>query len=540
MTKSQHDWIKDAVRQVGGEGVELLYLRKSRQDNPYETAEEVLSRHEAIMQEYAMRVYGHTIPERYIYREVVSGETIDKRPEMKRLLKDIEEENVTAVLVVDAQRLSRGDLSDCDLVIKSFKYSRTKIVTPIKTYDLWDKFDERLFRDELLRGREYLEYTKEILQRGRKLSASEGWYMGSTAPFGWRRVKVMYQGKMRPTLEPDPIESKALIMMYEDAAYRNMSAHAIADKLDKLGFKPRRAEHFEQSAVMSIIRNPINLGLIAVGRRDKVETLVDGKVVTSRPRKEAERVFPGRHPALVSKELMDMAIENLGKQPKLKIASNGLQNPLAGILKCRCGRTMVYHMERGGARLLCPNHKYCRARSVGFDGLYEMLIRKLTETVEDFDVRAKSGRSAAQDYRQKQIDAVSARREELSRQQDRLYQFLESGTYDEETFKARNAVLAQQRAEVEEEYQKAIESLPEVINYGEIAGTLHQAIGAMKSDLLTAKQKNDFLKAVIDKVIYIEGEPTPDGTRWGKANYDLDIFLKCYNYHNGTHEQDPI
>ena len=41
----------------------LIYLRKSRQDDPSETVEEVLSKHETMLQEWAMRELGRTIPE---------------------------------------------------------------------------------------------------------------------------------------------------------------------------------------------------------------------------------------------------------------------------------------------------------------------------------------------------------------------------------------------------------------------------------------------------------------------------------------------
>jgi hypothetical protein len=41
----------------------IIYLRKSRQDDPRETVEEVLAKHEAMLQEYALREFGHKIPE---------------------------------------------------------------------------------------------------------------------------------------------------------------------------------------------------------------------------------------------------------------------------------------------------------------------------------------------------------------------------------------------------------------------------------------------------------------------------------------------
>ncbi|MEI3327970.1 MAG: recombinase family protein [Thomasclavelia sp.] len=89
----------------------LIYLRKSRADNPNESVEEVLSRHERILQELAIKMLGKKIDEEYIFREVVSGETIEDRPEIKVLF-SIEKSTVKGVLVVDPQRLSRGDWED--------------------------------------------------------------------------------------------------------------------------------------------------------------------------------------------------------------------------------------------------------------------------------------------------------------------------------------------------------------------------------------------------------------------------------------------
>lgn len=96
-----------------------IYLRKSRADNPLEAIENVLERHENILQKYAAEKLGFIIAENYIFREVVSGETIAARPKMQRLLSYIEDGYVTAVLVIEPQRLTRGDLSDCGRIINT-------------------------------------------------------------------------------------------------------------------------------------------------------------------------------------------------------------------------------------------------------------------------------------------------------------------------------------------------------------------------------------------------------------------------------------
>ena len=80
---------KISVRRV------IIYLRKSRAEGK-ESVEEVLSRHETILQEYAVQTFGEKIPEENIYREVVSGETIDDRVEIKKVFHRLEKEEGSA------------------------------------------------------------------------------------------------------------------------------------------------------------------------------------------------------------------------------------------------------------------------------------------------------------------------------------------------------------------------------------------------------------------------------------------------------------
>ena len=125
----------------------LIYLRKSRADNPDMTVDEVLAKHESILQDFARTEFGEEIPDAYIFREVVSGETIAARPVMRRLMQLLESGNVKGVLVVDPQRLSRGDLEDCGRIVNAFRYTGTPVLTPQRTYNLTDEYDRKFFRD---------------------------------------------------------------------------------------------------------------------------------------------------------------------------------------------------------------------------------------------------------------------------------------------------------------------------------------------------------------------------------------------------------
>lgn len=106
-----------------------MYLRKSRQDMELELLGqgETLARHRETLMNLARKNL-HTIGE--IYAEVVSGETIRARPEMKRLLADVSAGRWEGVYCMEVERLSRGDPVDQGRVAEVFTVSQTRIITP--------------------------------------------------------------------------------------------------------------------------------------------------------------------------------------------------------------------------------------------------------------------------------------------------------------------------------------------------------------------------------------------------------------------------
>ena len=170
-------------------GKYAIYLRKSRADMEAELRGEgeTLARHENLLLELA-RNKNIVIEE--IYKEIVSGESIDSRPEMQRLLSDVKQFKWNGILVVEVERLARGETMDQGIVANAFKISNTKIITPTKTYDPQNEFDEEYFEFGLFMSRREYKTINRRLQRGRMISAKEGKYVGSVAPFGYSRVKI--------------------------------------------------------------------------------------------------------------------------------------------------------------------------------------------------------------------------------------------------------------------------------------------------------------------------------------------------------------
>lgn len=497
----------------------LVYLRKSRADGEHETVEEVLSKHYKMLQDYAAAKLGGAIPEALIYREVVSGETIQDRPEMIKVLDRIQSEDIKGVLVIEPQRLSRGDLSDCGTIIRAFRYTDTLIVTPTKTYDLSNKFDRKFFEMELMRGNDYLEYVKEIMMRGRIASVQTGNYIGSVSPYGYDKIK---EGKTF-TLAPNG-ESDVVRMMYHMWVYDNIGTATIANKLNELHIKPRKSEHWSSASIRDMLKNPVYIGKIRWNWRKNVKRYEDGVLVSSRPHAAPEDciLVDGKHEAIISESIFKAAQERFGQLPRTKPKIK-LNNAFAGIMHCSCGRAMIYRPERKCEdRILCTNMKYCNNRSAIYAEVVEEVIRALRELSEDvrelIDAPQKSSEA------QKAVTAALVKElNALETQQDRLYEFLEKGIYSTEVFVKRNAALSQRRSELQEAIEEAKEYEAADIDYKERYAALIEAIAALEDDSVSVADKNRLLRCVVKNITY-HRETTVRG-KWQNVPFELDIEL---------------
>lgn len=497
----------------------LMYLRKSRADGEHETVEEVLAKHYKILQDYAAAKLGGAIPEDKIYREVVSGETIQDRPQMLRLLERIQSESIEGVLVVDPQRLSRGDLSDCGTIIRAFRYTDTLIVTPPKTYDLGDKYDRKFMEMELMRGNDYLEYVKEIMMRGRIASVQAGNYIGSGSPYGYDKVKDGRTFSLAPNSESDTVR-----LIFELWTKDGLGTTTIAQRLDALHIKPRKSERWSSASIRDMLKNPIYIGKIRWNFRKHVKRYEDGVLVSSRPHAAAEDwiLVDGKHEPIISEDIFKAAQERFGQLPKTKPKMK-LNNAFAGIMHCSCGRAMIYRPERKCEdRILCTNMKYCNNRSAIYAEVVEEVLRALRELAEN--VRELIGAPQKSSEAQKAVTAALVKElNALETQQERLYEFLEKGIYSSEVFVKRNAALSQRRSELQEAIAEAKELESVDVDYKQRYVALMDAIQALEDDSVSVADKNRLLRVVIKDITY-RRETTVRG-KWQNVPFELDIEL---------------
>ena len=503
------------------------YLRKSRADLDLEknSGLDTLKRHKDIILTTAKNM-NITIDK--WYQEVVSGETIEARPEIQKMLLEVEQGVYNGIFVVDVDRLARGDTADQSRISKAFSFSSTNIITPSKIYNPNNEADEDFFEFGLFMSRREYKIINKRLSRGRTSSVNEGKYVGSIPPYGYAKEKL--KGEKGFKLVPLEDEAKVIKIIF-DKASNNIGSQTIADYLNNLGAKPRKNNEWSYSTIISIIQNPVYYGMIKWNWRKTEKKMINGIVYKSRPKHKDFILVKGLHEPLITKEIYDKA-NNLRSNKNGKSVRNDkeVQNPLMGLVYCGvCGRTMQRRNYRSGHidGLVCPR-PHCKNAGSHLYLVEEKIVVSLKDILKEYKSIIKDYDKNIQEpivANNNELEIITKELEKLNSQLDKTYDLLEQGIYDNNTFIERSKSLKIKISELEKNKQKyntnskrnKIEQIKNVIP--NIKNVLDNY-----NNNLSPKEKNELLTSIIDKVEYLKFKK-------GKGHEDefsLKIKVKLY------------
>lgn len=517
----------------------LLYSRKSQSDDPSLTVEEVLAKHERLLDKWAIDNLGGVVPESNKFREVVSGESLPGRPKINKVLRLIESPLYKAVLIVEPQRLTRGDSEDIGRIMKILKHTNTLVLTESRVYDLRDEYQWDALEIELRRGNDYLKYYKKIQLRGKLLSLSKGNYISSVPPYGFEKIHVM-DGKERcPTLKEKKEEADVVRMIFDLFVNHNYGRRRICNHLDSLGIKPPKKKHWAEGTIKVILSNVHYIGKVHWNWRKTVIEVEDGEFVKKRPYTNVEEhlIYEGRHDGIISEELFNAAQDKIGKQPRVK-KNNKVRNPFAGLIYCRgCGRALIYKHAKtkdgkimSAPRLMCPDQKHCGTGSCLFDDMMERVSAILTDCIEDFEIRINSDAGDSIKLHNELIKNLEKKLEHLKAKE--LSQWEKQSDPDPaqrmppEIFKQLNEKLLAEKAEIQQALCKARESMPEPVNYEDRIATFREALEALQDPAVEAELKNRLLKTCIERIEYKRDSIKWENGKRTQPPIELDVNLK--------------
>ena len=530
----------------------LEYGRKSQFDDPLLTVEEQLEKHEKILDEYAMRHFGGSIPAGNKYKEIGSGETLKNRIEINKVLRRIERPEIRGVLVVDVQRLSRGSLKDAGKLIELFQYSNTYVITPTKIYDIRDEYDREAFERELKRGHEYLEYYKKIQARGKLASVREGNFVGSVAPFGFDRVKKPYPDGKRHywTLREKPEEAGIVRGIFDWYCNEGLTVSAICRRLGQMGIKTKYGKmKWSPMMIEKLLGNVHYIGKVRWNWRKVIKIIKDQEVKVLRPQAKVGEylVFEGKHDGLVSEELYNRAQEISGTAPRKQL-DLALRNALAGIVFCKCGYAMVhtsFSPRSTPPKLKCTYQRICKSGSVDYQEIMDRVCSSIREAIENFEIRVINDQSDSAKLHKSLIDSLERKLKNLKDQEVLQWQAQTDPNPDKrmppEIFKTLNDKLLIEKAELEDALSEAYESLPEPIDYREKIVKFTEVLEAVENPDVSVEDKNRYLKDIIERIEYERksnvmvtknnykelgvSKPTK-GIVWYAPPFKIDVYLK--------------
>jgi len=322
------------------------------------------------------------------------------RPQYRTMLAAAERREFDVLLVDDLSRLTRDSVEQ-ERAIRRIEFAGVRLIALSDGYDSLSKSRKIHRQVKGIMNEVFLDDLAERVHRGSMGKALRGFWLGGK-PHGYRLRPVLDpSGKLDPygnparvgtMLEPDPAQAAVVREIFEAWAVQGLSAITIAAALNARGVpspgsfwsgrKARRCSGWMQSAVRSILRNPLYTGRQHWNTHQFLKEPETGKD-RRRKRPKAEHVeHHHEHLRLVSDELFALAAARFGSladgDPRLKKGGKP-KHLLSGQLKCAaCGSNYVlgdkikYRCAGYAAGRACSNDVWVRR-----DALEETILRPL-------------------------------------------------------------------------------------------------------------------------------------------------------------------
>lgn len=489
-----------------------MYLRKSRADEEKEKRGkyQTLVKHEAELRELSEKM---KLPIDDVFKEMVSGESIEARSEFRKLMAGVQERKYAYVFCHAVDRLGRGDMMEYGWVLSTFQITGTKIVTPYKTYDPLNSMDLQQLQFQMLFANFEYETIKGRMISGRRASVKEGQYIPGTPPMGYDKTVV--DGKR--TLKKNDMAPVILEIFERIAA--GEAKYSVARDLTKRGVRTPNGNCLTPNNIIRIVTGLTYKGYVCYATK---KTVVDGRDGMNKKKRRVKGDDPiivkGLHEAIVSEELWNAANEAIAPDPSLR-KSQELANPLARTIVCaKCGRSLTHTRTYRNGKIVGTYYKHqankeCNCKNIPVKVVIDALVDKLAETAGDYQLRIAQGEKESGD-RKRRLESIEKSIKRIEKRKDKLIDLYAAGAISMEDFRRRNTAAETELASLKEELEAVQSRMPKP--YKRIAMSLRRAVKLLASEEIPAQVRNDALRQVVERIDY---------DREGNNVY-LDVFIR--------------
>lgn len=325
--------------------VAAIYMRLSKEDEDRKEESSSITMQRCLLTRYAERYLAD-----YDLTEFVddgySGTNMD-RPGVTALLEEVRKQNVDCILVKDFSRFSRDYIELGAYLGKRFPLSGVRFISVGDRYDSLEQEPECGALGTCFLGLLYDFYSKDLSVKVRaslKAGKEKGYYMGSHAPFGYRKAPA---DRHRLLVEEDEAEVVRRIFAM---TLEGQSSCEIARQFNREGVKTPRQFRIEKgeitaepkggrffwspSGICKIVSNPVYIGDMIYGKYSR--NMADGR---SRLKPEDEwGICRSHHEPVIERDIFE-AVQS-GRR-KRRTERKDRRDVLTGKLICGCcGRSL--------------------------------------------------------------------------------------------------------------------------------------------------------------------------------------------------------
>lgn len=445
----------------------------------------------------------------------LSGKNITDRPDIKRMIQDLIEKRINAVLVFKIDRLTRSTKDLIELV-EVFNNNNCSFVSLMESIDTKSASGRMFLKIIGIFAEFERENIIERVSAGFERKVKEGYSLCSYIPsFGYERE---IGEKIQHIKEDEAIIVREIFDMFVN---QGLSAHAIATSLNVRGIKSKRGSIFNTKTINLILKNPNYVARV----RYSV--------------KNPERYFEaeGKHEPIIDIETFEKAQIKLGKIPtKIRTKHAKSENFFVGTLYCaECGRKLSSHrtyreLADGTVNVIpsyrCVNKmwKVCTAKDMSQKKVEEAFIEYL-DNIEDLKITEDLDLEKQQENElkmSKQKEVLEKRLSKLqSKEKDVMKLYINEKINFDEYSEMNKIVLTEKQNVIEELQIYKVEETEEEIFLSE-----EDIITNIKENwlLLNNDEKLEFLLNYIKRIDIIN-EPV-DGKLYGKVKIKKVEFYK--------------
>lgn len=276
------------------------------------------------------------------------------------------------------------------------------------------------------------------IKRGLRENASRGFYSGSHAPYGYRRVEVKDGNTTRHKLEMEPEDSTAVrtVRRIFDLAARDVGCKEIAKTLNREGLRTAKGERWGRVTVHKLLTNEAYCGTLVWG------ALKDHPAIRgAEPPVRVDNAWP----AIVDRETFWRIQQKMGSRSPKAIHPRRVPSTflLSGLLFCSCGRAMTGCSAKSGQHfyyICCRNSKQgqeaCDARMIPKDKIERQVLKQLKSRVLTEDNLEQLVRLVNEELQTlssslvERLEILDAELRDAKARLAKLYEALETGKLD--------------------------------------------------------------------------------------------------------------